>query len=82
MDALYTSLNHGDAFLLDPGSKVLWLWMGSDCNYRKRNKALYFAKLYKEEQGGFTDISTIEDGKETKDMDHSGFWLSVGGKGN
>jgi hypothetical protein len=85
-DVARSNLNHGDAFLLDTGGKRLFVWNGIDANYREKNKAKYFARIFSEEQhpsaaSASSGIVLLEDGKEHKEPFSDEFWEALGGKG-
>mmetsp|Transcript_8525 Transcript_8525/g.20857 ORF Transcript_8525/g.20857 Transcript_8525/m.20857 type:complete len:376 (-) Transcript_8525:84-1211(-) len=69
-----SSLNDGDAFLLDAGSKV-YTWFGSSVSGFEKSKSATMAHNIKENRLGSCEcILDVEDGDED-------FWELLGGKG-
>lgn len=70
-----TSLNQGDAFILDAGDKI-YTWYGTSCNPFEKNKAVETAhNMVENRVGHSTLVSDVSD-------DDEAFWELLGGKGN
>lgn len=64
----WSSMNHGDGFILDLGLK-LWVWQGEEAGKMEKIKALEVARRIRdEERGGRAEVSPIDDHKEPEDF--------------
>ena len=71
-----SSLNHGDAFLLDL-EDCLYVWVGNQANPMEKFKAVQVAeKIRDDERGGKCQIVVLQDGVSD---DVPPFWESLGG---
>jgi len=57
---LASSLNHGDAFVLDIGNMV-YIWRGAHSKHTEKFAALSYAEKIKSDRQGKTKIETLED---------------------
>jgi hypothetical protein len=70
-----SSLNDGDAFLLDAGEKI-YTWFGSSVNGFEKNKAASVAHNIQQNRNGHCElVMDVED-------DNEEFWALIGGKGD
>jgi hypothetical protein len=56
------------------------LWLGANSNQKEKNKGAFLANKLNEEQGGFSPVLSLEDGKEKK-ADLEEFWRALGSRG-
>jgi len=71
----YKSLNSGDVFLLDAGTK-LYIWQGAQSSGGERVKAAQLAEGIEEERNGLCKIEVIQEGSDDEE-----FFKLVGDKG-
>jgi hypothetical protein len=73
-----SSLNHGDAFILDMGLK-LFQWNGAEANKYEKFKALEFInKLNNEERGARAEVFFFDEAKSQPNEEKE-FWTCLGG---
>eukprot|EP00794_Sanderia_malayensis_P007449 gene7449-8271_t len=73
----YTSLNHGDVFVLDDGKKI-YCWNGKDSSKKERIKGTEVARRIRdEERGGKANIVVIDSGRDPDTR----FFDALGSKG-
>mmetsp|Transcript_6911 Transcript_6911/g.14264 ORF Transcript_6911/g.14264 Transcript_6911/m.14264 type:complete len:365 (-) Transcript_6911:1664-2758(-) len=74
----FTSLNHGDVFILDTGSQLIQ-WNSSGSGPFERNRAAEVANMIENLRGG--EVSTeVVDGDDIEC--HETFWSLIGGRGD
>jgi len=78
VDLHYTSLNEGDAFLLDAGLH-LYQWAGKSSGPGERTKARELATAIKSERKGLPQVHVLSQGEKGEDVD--AFWKALGGEG-
>lgn len=81
------SLNRGDVFILDNGSKI-WIWCGAESNRAERRKAMQIARdLRDNERAGKSHVIIVEDDpqarpqKDNKNDSLSMFYSDLGSFG-
>jgi hypothetical protein len=79
VDVSYTSMNQGDAFVLDC-DRVIYVWNGSKANQMEKAKAAGIAEIIKShERGGNAEVVKLD--KNSTDAEMEQFWQALGGKG-
>jgi hypothetical protein len=78
-----SSLNHGDAFILDAGT-VVYTWYGDDCSPFEKQNAIQIAGTMVNSRRGnkATLVQDVGNGNNTGDDDMDTFWELLGGKGD
>eukprot|EP01102_Stenamoeba_stenopodia_P010786 TRINITY_DN3277_c0_g2_i3.p1 TRINITY_DN3277_c0_g2~~TRINITY_DN3277_c0_g2_i3.p1 ORF type:complete len:722 (+),score=130.20 TRINITY_DN3277_c0_g2_i3:253-2418(+) len=74
------SLNSGDAFVLDAGTKI-FLWNGKAANPMEKAKATDCAlRMKNKDKKGKAEIVVLEEGKANNEDDEEEFWNLLGGR--
>lgn len=74
-----SSLNHGDAFILDAGATV-YTWYGDECSPFEKQNAIQTASALVESRRGLKAVLVQDVSNSGGDMD--AFWELLGGKGD
>ncbi|PRP83334.1 hypothetical protein PROFUN_09315 [Planoprotostelium fungivorum] len=81
----YSSLNQGDVFILDVGTRIFQTteyaqWNGSECNRLERTKGKDIVTRLNRQRGSKAEIITLDQGDDDEAGMHA-FYKEVGGKG-
>ncbi len=75
----YTSMNQGDAFVLDC-DRIIYVWNGAKANQMEKAKAAGIAEIIKShERGGNAEVVKLDKNSTEAEMEQ--FWQALGGKG-
>jgi hypothetical protein len=75
-----SSLNHGDAFILDAGTTV-YTWYGDDCSPFEKQNAIQTASALVDSRRGLKAV-LVQDVSNAGVGDMDAFWELLGGKGD
>lgn len=77
VDPVFASLNEGDVFVLDAGSKI-FVWVGREAGIVKQSKGLEIANMINSENKSKGSVTLMQGASRDA---NDAFWEIMGGKG-